>query len=171
MQGLIAAKKRVDKVMEWLCIAILGVMAAVLVCQAAAQQFFGGSGAHAEAVFQSLFVWMVMHGSVYVLSLKERLDVSVLKVRLKNAALLAAEALTGVCLLLFVCVVVIYGGYVLAVQAASDSAGLGIPAAVVCSAIPISGGFTLFYAVYYTALAVDGMKKSRSNGQSAERAG
>ena len=104
MQGLIAAKKRVDKVMEWLCVAILGVMAALLVCQTAAQQFFGGSGAHAEAVFQSLFVWMVMHGSVYVLSLKERLDVSVLKVRLKNAALLAAEALTGVCLLLFVCV-------------------------------------------------------------------
>lgn len=171
MQGLIAAKKRVDKVMEWLCIAILGVMAAVLVCQAAAQQFFGGSGAHAEALFQSLFVWMIMHGSIYVFSLKERLDASVLKVRLKGATLLAAEVLTSVCLLLFVCVVVIYGGYVLAAQAASSGAGLGLPGAVICSAIPISGGFTLFYAVYYTALAVDGFKKTKSNGQSAEHAG
>lgn len=159
MQGLISAKRRIDKGVEWLCAILLVVMAALAVCQAAAPRFFSGSSAYAEALSRFLFVWMIMYGSAYVFSLKERLDAALLGTRLRGAALLAAELFTGLCLLLFASVALVYGGYVIAAQTASDN--LGIPPAVLYSAIPVSGALILFYAVYSAAAALDRFKKGK----------
>ena len=160
MGGLIAAKRRIDKVVEWLCVILLAVMAGLAVCQAAAPRFFSGSAACAEVLPRFLFVWIIMYGSAYVFSLKERLDTALLGGRLRGAALLAAELLTGLSLLLFAGVALVYGGYVIAAQTAS--AGLNIPPAVLYSAIPVSGALILFYAVYGAAAALDRFKKGRS---------
>lgn len=169
MQGLTAVKKVVDKVMEWLCIIILGIMTVLVVYQVVTRKVFNAPSAYSEAISQYLFVWMIMYGSAYVFGLKEHLDISILKDKMKGTTLLVVEILTNICLLLFAGVVLMYGGYIIsAQQMATTDAALGIPMGVIYSAIPISGIFTLFYAVYNCFLAFDDFKKGKSGGQEAK---
>lgn len=168
MQGLTAVKKIVDKVMEWLCIAILGIMTVLVVYQVVTRKVFNSPSAYSEALSQYLFVWMIMYGSAYVFGLKEHLDIAVLKDKMKGVTLLVVEILTNVCLVLFAVVVLVYGGYIIsAQQMATTDAALQIPMGIIYSAIPISGLFTLFYAVYNIALAFDQYKKGGSGTKSA----
>lgn len=169
MQGLTAVKKVVDKVMEWLCIIILGIMTVLVVYQVVTRKVFNSPSAYSEAISQYLFVWMIMYGSAYVFGLKEHLDISIFKDKMKGVTLLAVEILTNICLLLFAGVVLMYGGYIIsAQQMATTDAALGIPMGIIYSAIPISGAFTLFYAIYNVALAFEDFKKGKSGGQGAK---
>jgi len=168
MQALTSAKRVVDKIMEWMCIAILGVMTVLVVYQVVTRKVFNSPSAYSEAISQYLFVWMIMYGSAYIFGMKEHLDITILKDKLKGTALLVVELLTNICLVLFSAVVLMYGGYVItAQQMATTDAALGIPMGVIYSAIPLSGVFTLFYAVYNVALALDQHKHGGSDTKSA----
>lgn len=168
MQGLTAVKKVVDKVMEYLCIAILGIMTVLVVYQVVTRKVFNSPSAYSEALSQYLFVWMIMYGSAYVFGLKEHLDIAVFKDKMKGMTLLVVEILTNLSLVVFAVVVLTYGGYIIsAQQMATTDAALQIPMGIIYSAIPISGLFTLFYAVYNIALAVDQYKKGGSGSKSA----
>lgn len=167
MQGLTAVKKTVDKVMEWMCVIILGIMTVLVVYQVVTRKVFNSPSAYSEVLTQYLFVWMIMYGSAYVYGLREHLDISILKDKMKGTTLLVVEILTNVCLILFSAVVMVYGGYIISVQQmATTDAALQIPMGVIYSAIPISGLFTLFYAVYNIALAFHNFKTGdyRSKG-------
>lgn len=168
MRGLTAVKKVVDKIMAWLCIAILGIMTVLVVYQVVTRKVFNAPSAYSEAISQYLFVWMIMYGSAYVFGLKEHLDISILKDKMKGATLLVVEILTNICLILFAVVVLMYGGEIIAAQQmATMDAALQIPMGIIYSAIPISGLFTTFYAVYNIALAFDQYKKGDSGSKSA----
>lgn len=168
MQGFTAVKKIVDKIMAWLCIIILGVMTVLVVYQVVTRKIFNSPSAYSEALSQYLFVWMIMYGSAYVFGLKEHLDIAILKDKMKGATLMVVEILTNVCLILFAVVVLMYGGQLIsAQQMATTDAALQIPMGVIYSAIPISGLFTTFYAVYNIALAVSQYKQGDSGSKSA----
>ena len=163
MQGLTAAKKIVDKIMEVMCIIILGIMTVLVVYQVVTRKIFNSPSAYSEALSQYLFVWMVMYGSAYIFGLGEHLNISILKDKMKGATLLIVEILTNICLVLFAVVVLVYGGYIIsAQQMATTDAALQIPMGIIYSAIPISGIFTLFYAVYNTALAYEHYKNGET---------
>lgn len=154
MQAFTAVKRVVDKIMEWLCIAILGVMTVLVTYQVLTRYFFNKPSAISEALAQYLFVWMIMYGSAYVFGLKEHLDITVLKDKLHGVPLLAVELLINVVLVLFAVMVLLYGGcLVTAQQMNTVDAALQIPMGVIYSAIPISGIFILFYAIYNSFLA------------------
>ncbi len=169
MQAFTSVKRVVDKIMEFLCIVILGIMTVLVVYQVITRKVFNSPSAYSEAISQYLFVWMIMYGSAYIFGMKEHLDITVLKDKLHGTALMVVEILTNICLVLFALVVLTYGGYVIAAQQmATTDAALGIPMGVIYSAIPISGVFTLFYAVYNCFLAVDDYKKGNSGSQDAK---
>lgn len=154
MQAFTAVKRVVDKIMEWLCIAILGVMTVLVTYQVLTRYFFNKPSAISEALAQYLFVWMIMYGSAYVFGLREHLDITVLKDKLHGVPLLAVELLINVVLVLFAVMVLLYGGcLVTAQQMNTVDAALQIPMGVIYSAIPISGIFILFYAIYNSLLA------------------
>ncbi len=168
MQALNSAKRVIDKIMEWLCIAILGVMTVLVVYQVITRYFFHKPSAYSEAISQYLFVWMIMYGSAYIFGKKEHLDITVLKDKMKGTTLMVVEILTNICLVLFALAVLTYGGYMIAAQQmGTTDAALGIPMGVIYSAIPISGVFTLFYAVYNCFLAVDEHKNGSSGTKEA----
>lgn len=168
MQAFTSVKRMVDKIMELLCIVILGIMTVLVVYQVITRKIFDRPSAISEALSQYLFVWMIMYGSAYVFGLKEHLDITVLKDKFKGVGLMVVEVLTNVCLVLFAAVVLMYGGYTIAAQQmATTDAALQIPMGVIYSAIPISGVFTLFYAIYNVALAVDQYQKGASDAKGA----
>ena len=163
MQALTSIKRVADKVIEWLCIAILAVMTILVTYQVVTRYVFDESSAISEILAQYLFVWMIMYGSAYVFGLREHLDITVLKDKLHGVPLLLVELLTNVVLILFSLVVLMYGGkMVTAQQMGTVDAALQIPMGVIYSAIPISGVFILFYAIYNIFLAFDNYKKGQS---------
>lgn len=163
MQAFTAAKRVVDKVMEWLCIIILGVMTVLVTYQVLTRYFFNKPSAISEALAQYLFVWMIMYGSAYVFGLKEHLDITILKDKLHGASLLAVELLINIVLILFSVMGLMYGGYLVTAQQMNTvDAALQIPMGVIYSAIPISGVFILFYAIYNICLAFDAYQKGQS---------
>lgn len=165
MQAFTSVKRAIDKIMEVMCIIILGIMTVLVVYQVITRKIFNSPSAYSEAVSQYLFVWMILYGSAYVFGKKEHLDITVLKDKMKGKTLLLVEILTNICLVLFAAVVLGYGGYLIAGQQMSTTdAALGIPMGVIYSAIPISGIFTLFYAIYNCFLAVDDYKKGNDTG-------
>lgn len=165
MQALTSIKRVLDKIVEWMCIIILGVMTVLVVYQVIVRKIFNNPNAYTEAISQYLFVWMIMYGSAYVFGLKEHLDITVFKDKMKGKTLMVVEIITNISLMLFAGVVLMYGGYLIAAQQmATTDAALGIPMGVIYSAIPISGIFTLFYGVYNCFLAVDEYKKGIDHG-------
>ena len=169
MQALTSVKRVIDKIMEVMCIAILAIMTILVVYQVITRKIFNSPSAYSEAISQYLFVWMILYGSAYVFGMKEHLDITVFKDKMKGKTLLVVEILTNICLVLFAGVVLMYGGYLISGQQMSTTdAALGIPMGVIYSAIPISGVFTLFYAVYNCFLAVDDYKKGNSGSQEAK---
>lgn len=169
MQAFTSVKRAIDKIMEVMCIIILGIMTVLVVYQVITRKIFNSPSAYSEAVSQYLFVWMILYGSAYVFGKKEHLDITVLKDKMKGKTLLLVEILTNICLVLFAAVVLGYGGFLIAgQQMTTTDAALGIPMGVIYSAIPISGVFTLFYAIYNCFLAADNYKKGNSGSQEAK---
>lgn len=154
MQAFTAVKRVVDKVIEWLCIAILAVMTILVTYQVVTRYFFSKPSAISETLAQYLFVWMIMYGSAYVFGLKEHLDITTIKDKLHGVPLLVVELLINLVLILFAAVVLMYGGSMVTEQQMGTlDAALQIPMGVIYSAIPISGLFILFYAIYNIVLA------------------
>ncbi|BDF66780.1 TRAP transporter small permease [Pseudoflavonifractor phocaeensis] len=159
MQAFTAVKRGVDKVIEWLCIIILAVMTVLVTYQVVTRYFFSKPSAISETLAQYLFVWMIMYGSAYVFGLREHLDITTIKDKLHGVPLLVVELLINVVLILFAAVVLMYGGQaVTAQQMGTMDAALQIPMGVIYSAIPISGVFILFYAIYNIFLAFHNYK-------------
>lgn len=162
MQAFTSVKRGVDKVIEWLCIAILAIMTVLVTYQVVTRYFFNKPSAISEALAQYLFVWMIMYGSAYVFGLKEHLDITVVKDKLTGVPMLIVELLINAVLIAFAVAVLLYGGYaVTAQQMGTMDAALQIPMGVIYSAIPISGVFILFYAIYNITLAFHDYKAGK----------
>lgn len=159
MQMLTTVKRGVDKVMEWCCIIILGVMTVLVTYQVITRYFFNKPSAISETLAQYLFVWMIMFGSAYVFGLREHLDITVLKDRMSPPVRLTVEILTNLTLLAFAWAVMILGGLRGAMnQMTTMDAALQIPVGVIYIAVPFCGVITLFYAVYNCFIAVQEYK-------------
>ncbi len=159
MQMLTTVKRGVDKVMEWCCIIILGVMTVLVTYQVITRYCFNKPSAISETLAQYLFVWMIMFGSAYVFGLREHLDITVLKDRMSLSVRLAVEILTNLTLLVFAWAVMILGGLRGAMnQMTTMDAALQIPVGVIYIAVPFCGVITLFYAVYNCFVAVQEYK-------------
>lgn len=159
MQTLTTVKRGLDKVVEWCCIIILGVMTVLVTYQVITRYCFNKPSSISETLAQYLFVWMIMFGSAYVFGLREHLDITVLKDRMKPTVRLSVEILTNFTLLAFAVAVMLLGGWKGAMnQMNTQDAALQIPVGVIYSAVPICGAITLFYAVYNCFLAVQEYK-------------
>ena len=172
MQALTSIKRVADKVIEWLCIAILAVMTILVTYQGVTRYVFDESSAISEILAQYLFVWMVMFGSAYVFGLKEHLDITVLKDKMPPALLLIVEILTNVVLVAFSTGVLLYGGALVTnQQMGTADAALQIPMGVIYCAIPVCGAFILFYAIYNVCKAVYDYKNGLLRAAGTDDAG
>ncbi|MEM5766703.1 MAG: TRAP transporter small permease, partial [Bacillota bacterium] len=81
MKALNKTKFAIDKVLEILGIATLGVMTVLVCYQVAARYVFSSPSAISEVLSQYLFVWMIMFGSAYIYGSREHLTIDILKDR------------------------------------------------------------------------------------------
>lgn len=149
MQVLNKIKAVLDRIMEWINIALLAAMTLLVTYQVVARYFFSSPSAIAETLAQYMFVWTIMFGSAYVFGKREHLDITVLKDKLGPRARLFVDWLIDMTLLVFtVCVMLIGGWAQTSKQMIQKDAALQIPMGWIYVAIPLCGIALIFYAIY-----------------------
>ena len=92
----------VDKILEVLGTATLGVMTVLVCYQVIARYVFNAPSAISEALSQYLFVWMIMFGSAYVYGSREHLAIDILKDRFSPKMYMIVEVITNIFLFAFI---------------------------------------------------------------------
>lgn len=145
---LFSIKKWIDRILEGICIFIVGTMTLLITYQVVARYVFNSPSAVSEVLSRYLFVWLILFAGAYVFGLREHMEIAFLKNKLSTKGQVFANSIAELAIAAFAIGVMIMGGYsaTLRQMFQLDSA-LQIPMGVIYSAIPISGGIILFYVI------------------------
>lgn len=143
-----AIKDILDKIIEWFCIILMGIMTILVTWQVITRYVFNNPSVFTEKTCQYLFVWLIMYGSAYVFGKREHMKISFVRDMARPSIQKILDCLQEIIIAIFTIGVMIYGGYWGSMtQLAQSDATLGIPIGVIYSAIPISGVIVIFYVV------------------------
>lgn len=151
--GLIAQvdtlKHWVDKLLSWICIAIVASMTLLVTYQVVVRYLFNSPSAVSEVLSRYLFIWLILFGAAYVFGLKEHMAINFVKQKFAEKTQIVLEMLIELVTVVFAISIMIIGGYNSSVRQMwqMDSA-LQIPMGVIYAAIPISGALMVFYFLY-----------------------
>lgn len=155
METLTRIKSVIDKIVQWLCIIILGIMTVLVTYQVVTRYFFNKPSGWSEITAQYLFVWAVMFGSALVFGERGHLEITTVKGKLPPTPYMIVEILTNILLVAFAVFVLAYGGNQIAMsQMKVVDASLQIPMGWIYYSIPVHGVIMAFYGVYNCLLAV-----------------
>lgn len=101
----------VDKILEVLGTATLGIMTVLVCYQVIARYVFNAPSAISEALSQYLFVWMIMFGSAYVYGSREHLAIDILKDHFSPKMYMIVEVITNIFLFVFILLICVWGGW------------------------------------------------------------
>ena len=133
----------VDKILEVLGTATLGIMTVLVCYQVIARYVFNAPSAISEALSQYLFVWMIMFGSAYVYGSREHLAIDILKDRFSPKMYMIVEVITNIFLFVFILLICVW------------DPSLHVSKAILYASVPFTGVITLYYAVYNCARAIN----------------
>lgn len=155
MKVLDKIKFVIDKLMEIINVAILGIMTVLVVYQVFARFVLNNPSGVTEALSQYLFVWMIMFGSAYVFGVREHLTIDLLRDKFPPMVEMITEIACNVVLAIFILLVCVYGGWMYTKgQAVQVDPSLLVSKAVLYVSQPVTGIITLFYGLYNSVLAV-----------------
>ncbi len=139
-------RNALDKVIEWFCIVIMGVMTILVTWQVITRYVFNNPSVFTEQTSQYLFVWLIMYGSAYVFGKREHMKISFVRDLVRKSVRKYFDIIQEIITMIFVLCVMVYGGYYSTLkQMVQTDATLQIPMGVIYSAIPISGLIIIFY--------------------------
>ncbi|OBX04986.1 C4-dicarboxylate ABC transporter permease [Gallibacterium salpingitidis] len=142
-------KKVLDKIIEGICIFIVGLMTVLITYQVVSRYVFNSPSAVSEVLSRYLFVWLILFAGAYVFGLREHMEIAFLKNKLSPKLQLVANSISEIAIAAFGIGVMIIGGYSATIkQMFQLDSALQIPIGVIYSAIPISGGIIVFYSIF-----------------------
>lgn len=154
-------KNILDKIVEFFCIGIMGIMTILVTWQVFTRYVLNNPSTITEQSAQYLFVWLVLYGAAYVFGKRDHMAITFIKEKMPLKLQAVMEVIQEMVIALFALGVMVYGGYISSLrQMAQMDAALQIPIGVVYSAIPISGGFVIFYALYNIKSIVEKQRHS-----------
>lgn len=151
MQKLRAA---VDRVLEWLVIALMGVMVLNVLWQVFTRFILHDPSSYTEELARYLLVWVGLLGAAYAASQKMHLAIDILTAHLKGKPHYYAEMFISICTFLFALFVMVIGGIRLVnltLTLNQISAALQVKLGYVYLALPVSGIIIMFYAAWFFA--------------------
>ncbi len=139
----------VDRLLEWVLIAIVGSMTVLVTYQVIVRYLFNSPSAVSEVLSRYLFIWLVLLGAAYVFGLREHMAITFIKDKFSTATRLMVEMFIELVTVTFALTVMILGGYNSSVRQMwqMDSA-LQIPMGVIYAGIPAAGALIVFYFIY-----------------------
>lgn len=142
-------KSIIDKLMEYFCIILMIAMTLLVTWQVFTRYVLNNPSTISEVLARYLFVWLVVAAAAYVFGKREHMCIEYLKDKLPNQVRNVVEILIEVITLIFAGVVMLKGGWSMAIaQMIQIDATLKIPMGIIYSIIPIGGAITVFYSIY-----------------------
>ena len=144
-----AAKRLVDRILEWICVILLALMTILVTYQVIVRYVFNSPNAYTESLSKYMFVWMILYASAYVFGLREHMNIGFVRDKMPTRFRIAVEMSGELVIALFASGVMLYGGFKQSMaQMIQLDAALRIPIGIIYSAVPVSAAFILFYFFY-----------------------
>ena len=143
------SKKRVDKILEWILIALMAANVLNVLWQVFTRFVLRDPSSFTEELARYLLIWVGLLGAAYASGRKMHLAITVVLEGMKGKTRLVAELVIQACVFAFALLVMVVGGFRLAAMTFTlnqISAALRIPLGYVYLVIPLSGLLIMFYA-------------------------
>jgi TRAP-type C4-dicarboxylate transport system permease small subunit len=144
-----AIRKRVDKILEWNLIVLMGANVLNVLWQVFSRFILRDPSSFTEELARYLLIWVGLLGASYASGQKMHLAIDVLVERLKGKSRGVAELIIQSMVFLFALFVMVIGGLRLVIVTLTlnqISASLQIKLGFVYLVIPLSGALIMFYA-------------------------
>ncbi|MBB6214390.1 TRAP-type C4-dicarboxylate transport system permease small subunit [Anaerosolibacter carboniphilus] len=143
-----AIRKIVDKVLEFICIAFVGIMTGLVSWQVITRYFFKAPSAISEQLSKYMFIWLVLLASAYVFGKREHMSILFIKEKFTGSISMVVDMIIELIVMAFALGILVFGGYknVLLTMAQQDSA-LPITIGVIYAMLPICGVLITFYSL------------------------
>ncbi|MFZ5967712.1 MAG: TRAP transporter small permease [Bacillota bacterium] len=141
-------RKFVDKVIELICIAFVGIMTALVTWQVITRYFFKEPSAITEQLSKYMFVWLVLLAAAYVFGKREHMSIVFIKEKFTGRAGLMIDIVIELIVMAFAFGILVFGGYknTLLTMTQQDSV-LPVTIGVIYGMLPVCGALTTFYSV------------------------
>ena len=141
-------RKYVDKIIEYICIAFIGIMTLLVTWQVITRYVFKSPSAITEQTSKYMFVWLVLLGTAYVFGKREHMSMVFIQEKFTGRTAVIVNIIIELIVIAFAYGVLVMGGYknTLLTMSQSDSA-LPITIGMIYVMLPISGLLTVFYGI------------------------
>lgn len=141
-------KRVLDRILEWVCIALFAVMIIVGTYQIVTRYFFNAPSTISEELLTYTFTWMALLAAAYVFGKRDHMRMSFVADKFSDKGQLVLSLAGELIILLFAVFVLGYGGIsITQLTATQQSASLGVPMGYIYSVLPVCGLFTLLYNI------------------------
>ena len=148
-------RKGLDKVLEFVCCVLLGLMTIFATWQVASRYVFNKPSTVTEELVLICFVWMGLLGAAYVFGKQEHMRMSFLVDKLSEKNQEKMQLLAEVMVIIFDVLILIFGGLKMSqLSMVQSSSSLQIPMGYIYLALPLSGIITVIYNVLNIHLLV-----------------
>jgi len=141
-------RKLVDKVIESICIAFMGIMTILVTWQVITRYFLENPSVISEQLSKYLFIWLVLLATAYVFGKKEHMSIVFIKEKFTGRAGLVLDSIIELIVMVFAMGILVFGGYknTILTLVQQDSA-LPIKIGFVYAMLPICGVLIVFYCL------------------------
>ena len=145
-------RKIIDKVIQFLCTIIIGVMVVAVCWQVFTRFVLKNPSTVTEEALRYLLVWTTMVGAAYAYGRRKHLSINILAKKLPAKGQCLLDIFVQVVVVAFCCVVMIGGGLRLCNTAADQvSAALSIPMPAIYACLLVGAVLFIFYAILFIA--------------------
>ena len=141
-------RKKVDKVLGWALVVIMGAMVANVLWQVFSRYITGNPSFFTDELARYLMIWVGILGAAYVSGRNMHVAIDVLPVRAgKRTQLLLFRTVNALIILFALSALVVGGSRLVYIShvLGQHSAALGVPLALVYTVLPLSGALIIYY--------------------------
>lgn len=144
-------KKTLDRALEMACVVLFAALVIVVVWQVFTRQILDEPSSWSSVLARYIFVWLGLAGAALVFGERGHIAVDFVVRKLPDSVEKGIAVLVQVIIAAFSAVVLIWGGYRVALQS-WDQALSGLPLSVgpLYLAMPVAGVLIIFYALYHS---------------------
>ncbi len=156
------AKKKVDKILEWILIILVAVNVLNVLWQVFTRFVLKDSSSFTEELARYLLIWVGLLGASYAAGKKMHLAIDVVLRSLRGKAREMAELCIQTFIFLFSLFVMVIGGIrlvAITLKLNQISAALRIQLGYVYCVLPLSGLLIMFYAVVFIRTRIHSSRK------------
>ncbi len=137
----------IDKILKFVCSAIMGVMAILVVYQVVARYFFRAPSTFSEELMTYLFIWMSLLGGTYVYGKSEHMSMSFLYNKFPAKLQKVVDYLIQGIGFVFGAALLYGGASIVRLTMNQQTPALGVPMGYLYMVLPVCGVGILAYSI------------------------